>query len=68
MEKAYEMTPNDGKTIFVGVPNNKISIYSLPLAFNKILKVSHGGTQNQIKIFQDILNLINNKKINFNNL
>ena len=37
MEQAYELTPNDGKTIFVGVPNKKISIYSLPLAFNKIL-------------------------------
>ena len=29
MEQAYEFTPNDGKIIFVGVPNDKISIYSL---------------------------------------
>ena len=43
MEKAYEITPGDGQRRFVGVPDNKISIYSLPLAFNKILKVSHGG-------------------------
>ena len=43
MEQAYEITPNDGKTVFVGVPNDKISIYSLPLAFNKTLSVSHGG-------------------------
>ena len=28
MEKAYDITPSDGKTVFVGVPNNKISIYS----------------------------------------
>ena len=33
MEKAYELTPNDGKTIFVGVPDNKISINSLPTSF-----------------------------------
>ena len=44
MEKAYEITPNDGKTIFVGVPNDKISIYSLPLAFDKKIEVSHGET------------------------
>ena len=24
MEQAYELTPSDGKTIFVGVPNEKI--------------------------------------------
>ena len=37
MEKAYEVPPNSGKTVFVGVPDKKISIYSLPLAFNKSL-------------------------------
>ena len=63
MEKAYELTPNDGKTIFVGVPNDKISIYSLPLAFNKILKVSHGGNSNLIKIFPDISILLIIKKL-----
>ena len=68
MEKAYELTPNDGKTIFVGVPNDKISIYSLPLAFNKILKVSHGGNSKPDKDIPRYINLINNKKINFNNL
>ncbi len=43
IELAYELTHKDGKTILVGVPNEKISIYSLPLHFNKILKGSHGG-------------------------
>ena len=43
IEKAYELTASDGKTILVGVPNDKISIYSLPLHFKKILKGSHGG-------------------------
>ena len=43
MEKAYDLTPYDGKTIFVGVPNDKIKINSLPLAFDKVLKASHGG-------------------------
>jgi len=45
IEQAYELTHSDGKTILVGVPNkgDNISIYSLPLHFNKILTGSHGG-------------------------
>ncbi len=68
MEKAYEITPGDGKTIFVGVPDNKISIYSLPLAFNKILKVSHGGDSEPDKEIPRYVNLVNNGKINFDDL
>jgi S-(hydroxymethyl)glutathione dehydrogenase/alcohol dehydrogenase len=46
IEQAYALTHADGKTILVGVPTkgNNISIYSLPLHFNKILKGSHGGS------------------------
>ena len=45
IEQAYELTHPDGKTILVGVPNkgDNISIYSLPLHFNKVLIGSHGG-------------------------
>ena len=45
IEKAYELSHPDGKTILVGVPKkgDNISIYSLPLHFNKILKGSKGG-------------------------
>jgi Zn-dependent alcohol dehydrogenase len=45
IEQAYELTHPDGKTILVGVPKkgDNISIYSLPLHFNKILTGSHGG-------------------------
>ena len=45
IELAYELTHPDGKTILVGVPRkgDNISIYSLPLHFNKVLKGSHGG-------------------------
>ena len=45
IEQAYELTHPDGKTILVGVPNkgDNISIYSLPLHFNKVLAGSHGG-------------------------
>jgi S-(hydroxymethyl)glutathione dehydrogenase/alcohol dehydrogenase len=46
IELAYELTHPDGKTILVGVPQkgDNISIYSLPLHFNKVLKGSHGGS------------------------
>ena len=45
IEQAYELTHPDGKTICVGVPGkgDNISIYSLPLHFNKVLTGSHGG-------------------------
>ena len=45
IEQAYELTHPEGKTILVGVPNkgDNISIYSLPLHFNKVLTGSHGG-------------------------
>ena len=45
IEQAYELTHPDGKTVCVGVPRkgDNISIYSLPLHFNKALTGSHGG-------------------------
>ena len=44
MEKAYEIAPDNRKVVFVGVPTDKIKIYTLPLAFNKSLLVSSGGS------------------------
>ena len=45
IEKAYELTNPNGKTVCVGVPQkgDNISIYSLPLHFKKVLTGSHGG-------------------------
>ena len=45
IEQAYELTHPDGITVCVGVPRkgDNISVYSLPLHFNKILTGSHGG-------------------------
>ena len=65
MEHAYELTPNDGKTVFVGVPNNKISIYSLPLAFDKKIEVSHGGDAVPDKEIPRYLNLSRDKGIDY---
>ena len=68
MEQAYELTPNDGKTIFVCVPDDKISIYSLPLAFNKILTASHGGNSVPDKDIPRYIRLVKNKKISLEKL
>jgi len=68
MEQAYEITPNDGKTIFVGVPDKKISIYSLPLAFDKTLAVSHGGNSVPNKDIPRYIRLVKHKKISLEKL
>jgi len=43
IEVAYELTHADGTCVLVGVPNEKVSIYTLPIHFNKVLTGSHGG-------------------------
>jgi len=43
IERAYELTHPDGICVLVGVPAEKVTIYTLPLHFNKILTGSHGG-------------------------
>ena len=45
IEQAYELTHPDGITVCVGVPRkgDNISIYSLPLHFNKRFTGSQGG-------------------------
>ncbi len=68
MEQAYELSPKNGRTVFVGVPNDKISIYSLPLAFDKKISASHGGNSIPDKDIPRYIRLIKNKKINFDNI
>ncbi len=43
IETAYELTHADGTCVLVGVPNQPITIDSLPIHFNKVLTGSHGG-------------------------
>ncbi len=45
INQAYEVTSDTGRTVLVGVPQigEKISIYSLPLHFEKKIYGSHGG-------------------------
>ena len=68
IEEAYRLTNENGKTILVGVPNNKISIYSLPLHFKKILKGSHGGSAVPDIEIPRYIRLIKEKKMTLKNL
>ena len=38
IELAYELTAKKGRCILVGVPREKVEIYTLPLHFDKVLK------------------------------
>lgn len=70
IEQAYELTNADGKTILVGVPTkgDNISISSLPLHFNKILKGSHGGSAMPDKDIPRLIRLINAGKMSLDGL
>lgn len=43
IEQAYDLTHPDGRCVLVGVPSEKVTIYTLPLHFKKVLTGSHGG-------------------------
>jgi S-(hydroxymethyl)glutathione dehydrogenase / alcohol dehydrogenase len=43
IEQAYDLTHADGTCVLVGVPTEKVTIYTLPIHFNKVLTGSHGG-------------------------
>jgi S-(hydroxymethyl)glutathione dehydrogenase/alcohol dehydrogenase len=43
IEQAYDITHADGTCVLVGVPSEKVTIYTLPIHFNKVLTGSHGG-------------------------
>jgi hypothetical protein len=43
IELGYDLTARKGRCILVGVPREKVEIYTLPLHFDKVLKGSEGG-------------------------
>ena len=68
IEQAYELTASDGKTILAGVPKDKITIYSLPLHFKKILTGSHGGDSIPDIEIPRYIRLIDKKKMTLDNM
>lgn len=66
----YELTAANGKTVLVGVPaqGDKISIYSLPLHFEKSIAGSHGGETNPSIDIPKYIRLYQNGQLNLNDL
>jgi S-(hydroxymethyl)glutathione dehydrogenase/alcohol dehydrogenase len=70
IELAYDLTHPDGRTILVGVPRagEKVSIYTLPLHFKKVLKGSHGGSVAPDVEIPRLINLIQAGKMSLDGL
>lgn len=70
IEQAYNLTNANGKTILVGVPTkgDNISIYSLPLHFDKVLTGSHGGNSIPDEDIPRLIKLINSNKMTLNGI
>jgi S-(hydroxymethyl)glutathione dehydrogenase / alcohol dehydrogenase len=65
IELAYDLTHADGTCVLVGVPAEKVSIYTLPLHFNKVLTGSHGGDAAPHIDIPRILRLVEVGRISF---
>jgi S-(hydroxymethyl)glutathione dehydrogenase / alcohol dehydrogenase len=69
-ETAYELTSPQGRTILVGVPRkeDKMSIDSFPLHFDKILTGSHGGNTNPSYDIPRLVRLVEAGKLKLDDL
>jgi S-(hydroxymethyl)glutathione dehydrogenase/alcohol dehydrogenase len=65
IELAYELTHPDGTCVLVGVPSEKVTIYTLPIHFNKVLTGSHGGDAIPHIDIPRILRLVQAGRISF---
>lgn len=65
IELAYELTHPDGTCVLVGVPSEKVTIYTLPIHFNKVLTGSHGGSAVPHIDIPRILRLVEAGRISF---
>lgn len=68
IEMAYDLTHPDGTCVLVGVPSEKVSIYTLPIHFNKILTGSHGGDAVPHVDIPRIIRLIKANRLSFDGI
>jgi S-(hydroxymethyl)glutathione dehydrogenase/alcohol dehydrogenase len=68
IETAYDLTHADGTCVLVGVPNEKVSIYTLPIHFNKVLTGSHGGDARPHVDIPRIIRLIKAGRLSFDGI
>ncbi len=65
IELAYDLTARKGRCILVGVPREKVEIYTLPLHFDKVLKGSEGGQCQPARDIPRLIRLAEAGKINY---
>src|SRR3990167_1806503 len=65
VEMTYEVTASTGRTVLVGVldKKNKVSLYTLPLHFEKKFFGSHGGNSFPTADIPNYLKIIKNAKV-----
>ena len=70
IERAYELTHADGKTILVGVPrkDDKVCIYTLPLHFKKVLTGSQGGSIEPQEVIPRLCRLLQTGRLSLDGL
>jgi S-(hydroxymethyl)glutathione dehydrogenase / alcohol dehydrogenase len=68
IEIGYDLTGPKGRCILVGVPRDKVEIYTLPLHFEKILKGSEGGYSQPARDIPRLLRLAEAGKINYDGI
>ena len=68
IELAYDLTHADGTCVLVGVPREKVTIYTLPIHFKKVLTGSHGGDAAPHIDIPRIIRLSEAGKISFDGL
>lgn len=68
IELAYDLTHPDGTCVLVGVPSEKVTIYTLPLHFNKVLTGSHGGDARPQIDIPRIIRLVRAGRLSFDGM
>lgn len=66
IEAAYELTHADGTCVLVGVPSEKVTIFTLPIHFNKVLTGSEGGSSRPHIDIPRIIRLVSAGRLSFN--
>jgi S-(hydroxymethyl)glutathione dehydrogenase/alcohol dehydrogenase len=68
IETGYEVTAKKGRCILVGVPKDKVEIYTLPLHFEKVLKGSEGGHSQPARDIPRLVKLADAGKISYDGI
>jgi S-(hydroxymethyl)glutathione dehydrogenase/alcohol dehydrogenase len=68
IELGYDVAAKKGRCILVGVPRDKVEIYTLPLHFEKVLKGSEGGHCQPARDIPRLVRLAEAGKINYDGI